>query len=189
MSHFIFFFTKSLPGLCRNVIKQTFYFIFYDYSIYWLHYLTVSHSALYLEDQYCQCNLTIANTSNGSIRRKHHAQLQLSYKHDTFIEPFAVTETRITLFLFSNPRNQVLYIGMLRRCTVTAMNIDPVSCPGGTVWRQDKLWGQASPSRGGRCSLDCSGVTDSMTQKFCRSDLIWNLKYIWQVCNHDLIDG
>lgn len=43
-------------------------------------------------------------------------------------------------FLFSNQRNQVLYIGMLRHCTVTAVktNITPVSCSGGTVWRQDK---------------------------------------------------
>lgn len=54
-----------------------------------------------------------------------------------FFFPDSVTETReLTVFFsFSNQGNKVLYIGMLRHCTVTAVktNITPVSCPAGTV--------------------------------------------------------
>lgn len=57
-----------------------------------------------------------------------------------FFCPELVTETReLTVgffFLsFSNQGNQVLYIGMLRHCTVIAVktNITPVSCPTGAV--------------------------------------------------------
>lgn len=80
--------------------------------------------------------------------KKHHIQIGVNYKHDTLLYlffPDSVTETWVHRLFFCcffscNQGNQVLYIGMLRHCTVTAVktNTTLFSCPAGTVWRQDK---------------------------------------------------
>lgn len=77
-------------------------------------------------------------------------------------------------FSFSNQGNKVLYIGMLRHCTVTAVktNITPVSCPAGTVWRQDKSGedrqGHVKPREDG-CSVGCPGMTDLTFRSFVQN--------------------
>lgn len=60
---------------------------------------------------------------------------------------------------------------MLRHCTVTAVktNITPVSCPNGTVWRQDKSGedrqGNVKPGEDG-CSVGCPGMTNLTYRSF-----------------------